>query len=108
MGERANIVVKNGSQQVCLYSHWGGEELRDVLKKAMTRGHSRWNDASYLTRIIFCEMVKDDIEGLTGFGIQQEANEDDANYPTIVVDVDGQIVRVGHYGPSSFEEFVGG
>lgn len=106
MGERANIVVKSNREQVCLYSHWGGEELRNVLKRAMIRGRSRWNDSSYLTRIIFCEMVKGDIEGLTGFGIQQRVG--DFNYPTITVDVDEQTVRVGRYGPSSFEEFVGG
>ena len=36
----------------------------------------RLDDAEYLTRIIFCDMVKDNIDGTTGFGIGKEEHGD--------------------------------
>ena len=33
MGARANIRMKYVDGDVCIYSHWGGEELRDVQGK---------------------------------------------------------------------------
>lgn len=78
MGDRRNIVVDFGNgTSVALYSHWGGSDLQAVLAKALARGRSRWNDPSYLTRIIFSEMIAaesgDDVIATlmdtTGFGI---------------------------------------
>ena len=75
MGDRANIVVKKGTcdqhEQVCLYTHCNGSELKSTLQAALIRGKDRWHDFQYLTRIIFCEMIKDDWQSTTGFGITQ-------------------------------------
>ncbi len=78
MGDRANIVLKEGTgekaEQVCLYTHWNGERLPGILKIALIRGKERWDDFQYLTRIIFCEMLKQDSDGLNGiygYGITQ-------------------------------------
>ena len=58
MGDRGNIIVKDGNSEVYLYTHWTGSDLPDVLRSALKRGKSRWNDGPYLARIIFCEIVK--------------------------------------------------
>ena len=67
MGDRGNIVC-NG---VFMYSHWGGYGLKEQLRNALKRGMSRWDDPSYLARLIFCEMVSasDNLLGTTGYGL---------------------------------------
>ena len=44
----------------------------------------RWDDPHYLARIIFCEMVRDDIGGDLNFGISSRLV--DNNRPIIVID----------------------
>jgi len=98
MGDRGNIIVKDGESKVYLYTHWGGSELKKTLKEALIRGKNRWDDGSYLTRIIFCEMVQDEEMGLTGFGISSVMGDGGTD---IVVDVDKQKVN-----KKSFEDFI--
>lgn len=89
MGDRSNIIIKSGNSKVYLYTHWGGSELKNVLKKALERGKNRWDDGQYLARIIFCEMIKDDVMGETGFGISSERGDGGSD---ILVSVDNQEV----------------
>ena len=86
MGERGNIAI-NG---VYLYTHWKGHRLKSILKSALMRGKSRWDDPPYLARIIFCEMMDGD-NGLTGYGISTEI--EDNNHNAFEVDTDKQAVR---------------
>lgn len=58
MGDRGNIVVLDGKQGVWLYSHWGGSRLEETARKAV-ESSGRVGDPSYLTRIIFCNMIAD-------------------------------------------------
>ena len=64
MGDRGNIVVinkkwkSNEYEGVWLYSHWGGSRLEETARKAVD-GSGRIGDPSYLTRIIFCNMIAD-------------------------------------------------
>ena len=64
MGDRGEVII-NG---VHLYTHSGGSCLISSVKHALAK-HARWNDISYLARIIFCSMLGDDIAGTAGFGI---------------------------------------
>ena len=85
MGERGNIAI-NG---VYLYTHWKGHVLKPILKSALIRGKSRWDDPPYLARIIFCEMMDGD-NGLTGYGISTRI--EDNNHNALEVDTNKQIV----------------
>ena len=69
MGDRANIVIENDAGRIYLYTHWAGYSLPETLRSALERGKSRWDDESYLTRIIFCEMVKGSEADLTGMTV---------------------------------------
>ena len=70
MGDRGNLILHyEEGNKIYFYTHWSGSALPKILKKALKRGKDRWNDEPYLSRILFCEMVKDDISGNTGFGI---------------------------------------
>lgn len=106
MGDRANVIVKTGGEQVCLYSHWGGTELPQTLRAAMIRGKSRWDDPQYLARIIFCEMAKGHEMDTTGLGISQTIG--DGGNAILEVDVDKQTVQINQKPPISFDAFAAG
>lgn len=71
MGDRGviEIIDPQNDNKVCLYTHWSGSDLDATLAKALDRGRERWNDSSYLTRIIFNEMTKGFEMDTAGFGI---------------------------------------
>lgn len=105
MGDRANVRVVAGSSEVFLYTHSEGTELPTVVQSALQRSEDRWDDDQYLTRVIFSEMIKDDIDGTTGFGITSDIRDRDDRI--ITVDVDKQTVSFStHKVVASFTEFV--
>ena len=103
MGDRGNIVmVEESGNQIYLYSHWAGTELPEILQKALVRGKNRWDDESYLARIIFSEMIQKDILSETGYGIS--TYRCDENHPDLEVRIkDKRVVCNGQEW--SFEEF---
>lgn len=121
MGDRGNVKVlmhsglpeREGREDaVYLYAHWAGTELPILLQRALAR-RERWQDESYLARIIFCEMVKGEEDGETGYGIA--SYQPDNEHPILVVDCEKQQVRIedaqyGRWGGEkrewSFDDFV--
>lgn len=124
MGDRRSIIVSAGPEaeaEVVLYSHWLGDRLNDTLRRALDRSRDRWDDAPYLTRIIFCEMVKEDdsitddiaatLMSKTGLGIEAivpgSDNYSESNSETdIYVNVKAQTVYDGEDTVYSFEGYV--
>ena len=96
MGDRANVLVGDWKDDefrgVYLYTHWCGSDLPWALQRALGR-YQRWNDSAYLARIIFCEMVKGDEGGETGYGISAQLG-DGANR-VLRVDTDKQEITRG-------------
>ena len=103
MGDRANIKVC-GAGDVYLYTHWAGTELPETLKQALMRDKSRWDDSPYLARIIFCEMVRADKDGTTGYGISGECG--DGADRVLTVDADTQVVTWSDGKTMSFQEYI--
>lgn len=92
MGDRANVRIIDDCDpelSTYLYTHNKGTELPEIVRRALAK-RWRWGDASYLTRIIFCEMVDGDEKSETGFGIS--ATRGDYNHPDIVIDCKAQMV----------------
>jgi hypothetical protein len=85
MGDRRNVQVKDSASEdgVFFYTHWTGSDLPHTVANALRRGEGRWGDTPYLSRIIFCEMVKGEVLDETGYGIS--THECDPENPTIVV-----------------------
>jgi hypothetical protein len=111
MGDRAQIAIKDSGtdRRVYLYTHWTGSELIPTLRRALAR-KQRWDDSCYLTRIIFCEMVKGDENSETGFGIDT-AQHGDVYYKIPVLDCDTQMIswentRGKDIPPVSFAAFI--
>ena len=69
MGDRGNIEIAQpfADESVFLYTHWRGSEVETILAEALQKG--RTNDPSYLTRIIFQELLGDDKSNMS-FGIR--------------------------------------
>lgn len=114
MGDRAQIIVEyEGGARIHLYTHWEGYRLPAILTEGLKAGRPRWNDDSYLTRIIFCRMVtKDGLHDETGFGISPHY-QDSCEKTDLIVDTVNQRVRYMtlewsfdewvKFGPASWE-----
>ena len=104
MGDRGNIIVKDGESKVFLYTHWSGSDLPDTIKAALKRGTDRWTDGQYLARILFCEMIGGDIASTTGFGISSVIGDGGTD---ILINVDDQTVcEADGSNPVPFKAFV--
>ena len=122
MGDRGSIVIfdrrceSDESQPgIYLYTHWNGTDWPELLRRFLDlpTARNRWDDPSYLTRILVSHLFYDLGGGETGGGI--------ATFPTnieheqIVVDMARQEVafcRQGSeesidnwYGELSFEKY---
>ena len=104
MGDRANVKFVNGNDApMFFYTHWSGTDLPTIVAKALKRGKDRWDDGSYLARIIFSESIQDDVLELTGYGISTSVGDGDDRI--ITVRVDDQTVTDYEGNTKSFEEF---
>lgn len=92
MGDRANCIIQyegNKNKRVWFYTHWSGHDLPAIVKAALAKKW-RWDDDSYLARIIFNELTKDNEMEETGFGIS--LRQQDNEHPYLVVDIENKCV----------------
>jgi hypothetical protein len=88
MGDRGNIEIRQpreGNIPIFLYTHWRGSYVNEILADALVKGKEggRLSDYTYLTRIVFQEMIDGD-DGTTGFGISVGSVDDNEhNIPTV-------------------------
>jgi hypothetical protein len=88
--ERANVLVKDDADPgVFLYTHSGGRRL-PVLVQLVLKKKQRWDQASYLARMVFSAMVLGSLKWDAGFGISSVLT--DNNYPVIVLDTSTRTV----------------
>lgn len=87
MGDRANVIIRGHKEQVCVYTHWSGSERKEITAAALARSKDRWNDPSYLARVILDQFTDGD-RGTTGFGVW--STPQDNEYPFLIVDCDKQ------------------
>ena len=104
MGNRANINVRDNKQDhgVYLYTHWDGSQLPILLQETLNK-KERWDDTSYLTRMIFSTMIKYDINGTTGYGISTYLTDNEN--PLIYVYIDKQTITINDES-FTFNEYI--
>ena len=84
MGARSNIVVQEqDGSRIWLYGHWMGEDSINVTRDVLSM-RDRWNDAPYLARMLFEEMIQGAVDKTTGFGISTVMCDNE--YPIIVLE----------------------
>lgn len=85
MGDRSNIVIENtygeAPNRVYLYGHWTGQNIIKSAVHGLNSG--RATDSEYLARIVFEDMVKNDLGSETGYGIG--ARLGDNEHPILVI-----------------------
>ena len=70
MGDRANFVfVQPNGETIVLYGHWAGHNMLAKLADAVIKARPRWNDNSYATRIAVSQLVGDQWNLETGWGL---------------------------------------
>ena len=110
MGSRTEWIIKEseGGNAIHLYSHWGGESKFADTQRALTNAQPRWTDPSYGSRIFVSQIIGDQWNSETGFGLAAGNDSDnlfEESYFHAVIDFTKQIVVFGSH-EWTFAEFV--
>ena len=91
MGDRANFgFVQPNGNTIVLYGHWAGAQMLGKLADAVIAARGRWNDPAYATRIAISQIIGDQWNMETGFGLH--VNEiSDNEHKIAIVDFDQQV-----------------
>lgn len=85
MGDRANFgFVQPNGQTIVLYGHWAGYQMLGKLADAVIAARPRWNDSSYATRIAISQLVGDQWNMETGWGLHVNERGDNEHKIAIV------------------------
>jgi hypothetical protein len=70
MGARVVFNLKQADgKYIHLYSHWGETDRYIDLANALDKARPRWTDESYCQRIIVSQLIGDQWDQETGFGL---------------------------------------
>jgi hypothetical protein len=110
MGSRTQWIIKEdqSGNAIHLYSHNGGEDKFADTQRAIARAQSRWSDTSYGARIFISQVIGNDWDSETGFGIavgDSHAVLFEESYFHAVIDFPNQRVILGSQ-EWTFDEFV--
>lgn len=85
MGDRANFgFVQSNGNTIVLYGHWAGHNMLGRLADAVIAARPRWSDESYATRIAISQLIGDQWNMETGWGLQVNAIGDNEHKIAIV------------------------
>lgn len=109
MGDRIVFSIKQADGvSLNLYSHWGGYERFVALADALKAAEPRWSDESYAARIIISQLIGDQWESETGFGLwasKEEGSYYGGDHPDITIDIPNKTVN-DETGAHTFEQFI--
>jgi hypothetical protein len=85
MGDRANFgFVQPNGNTIVLYGHWAGDGMLGQLADAVIKARPRWNDPAYATRIAISQLVGDQWNSETGWGLHVNEISDNEHKIAIV------------------------
>jgi hypothetical protein len=91
MGDRANFGFRQSDGNIIyLYGHWAGEGMMNTLAEAIAKARPRWNDESYATRICISQIIGNEWQEETGWGISTSIGDNEHSIP--IVDWESQAV----------------
>ena len=105
MGARTNFHFKTNEDTLTLYSHWGGEERKKDLARAMYAALPRKGDKPYALRIMVSQLIGTSWDEETGYGLflnepagaEESYGHLEINLDTWTVNDDGNIVSIEHF-----------
>ena len=104
MGARTTWELQQNGQTLSLYSHWGGESKLEDTKRALSAAKPRWHDDSYAMRIFVSQIIGNQWDSETGYGLGLGYDFEE-EYTPCQVNFDRQIVTWGELS-FSFAEFL--
>ena len=109
MGARTTWEIRTNSHSaIYLYSHWGGDSKWADTASALQSAQPRWSDPSYGARIFISQIVGNNWNEETGFGIaagDTGAVPFEESYFPIVIDFQSNTISAGAYF-YTFAEFL--
>jgi hypothetical protein len=85
MGDRANFgFVQPNGETIVLYGHWAGHQMLGKLADAIITARPRWQDPSYATRITISQLIGDQWNMETGWGLHVNEISDNEHKIAIV------------------------
>lgn len=108
MGDRIVFSIKQDKDlSLNLYSHWGGYDRFIDLARALEAARPRWNDTGYGARIIVSQLIGDQWNSETGFGLwaSSEGGDFGGDHPDITIDLVNNTVS-DETGTHTFEQFI--
>ena len=110
MGARTTWAIKTeeGDAVTWLYSHWGGDSKLEDTKQALAKAEPRWSDSTYGARIFISQIIGNQWDSETGFGITSGTLNSvpfEESYDLVVVDFTTQQITYGAF-EFSFGEFI--
>jgi len=85
MGDRANFgFVQSNGETIFLYGHWAVYNMLGKLADAVIKARPRWNDESYATRIVISQLIGDQWNMETGWGLSVNQIQDNEHKIAIV------------------------
>lgn len=104
MGARVIFNIKQDEDKyICLYSHWGQYEALQDTVRAIAKARPRWGDDSYCARILVSQIIGNEWDSETGFGlwVSDKPNKGEA---WVLIDLKAQTVTTP-LGSHSFAQF---
>jgi len=99
VGDRANFVfVQPNGETIVLYGHWAGHNMLAKLADAVIAARPRWNDNSYATRIAISQLIGDQWNMETGWGLSVNTIQDN-EHKIPVVDFEQQTFSLHEEAP---------
>ena len=105
MGARTAWKLLQNGQELSLYSHWGGETKLADTKQALSAARTRWSDDTYAMRIFVSQIIGNDWDSETGFGLGL-GYEFEEEYTPCSVDFTNRKITWGDSEPVSFADFL--
>jgi hypothetical protein len=85
MGDRANFgFVQPNGETIVLYGHWAGHQMLGKLADAVITARPRWQDPSYATRITISQLIGDQWNMETGWGLHVNEISDNEHKVAII------------------------
>lgn len=84
MGARTNFELKDSHGSIWLYSHWGGDDKAFDLAYALKKAEPRWSDSTYAMRIVLSQIIGENWNAETGFGLSTYESGEESYEPICV------------------------
>jgi len=106
MGARTNFTFKTEQGVMTLYSHWGGDTKKQDLARALDAATGRLQgDTGYAMRIIISNIIRDEWNQETGYGIYLDDIGGEEEFEPVTIDLTNNTI-IDETGTHSIFDYI--